>query len=150
MWRCRCQHRHSCMVISDDNKFHSHRDATCLHEECATNLIVAYLVSLCIDVDAVVARKLRRCRHRWWWSFSVPLLLCHPILLEVAPRNPQIPLPPRRNWGCLLPLPPSVHSHLELSTMRKKRSATALDSFAIVLALYSNDLLHDIDDVDEL
>ncbi|URD78257.1 hypothetical protein MUK42_01409 [Musa troglodytarum] len=34
--------------------------------------------------------------------------------------------------------------------MRKKHSTTSLNSFAVVLALCSNGLLHDDDDMDEL
>ncbi|URE06976.1 hypothetical protein MUK42_10916 [Musa troglodytarum] len=48
----------------------------------------------------------------------------------------------------LLPLPPPVRSHSKLSTMRKKRCTTSLDLFTIALALCSNGLPHDSNDVD--
>ncbi|CAL9178280.1 unnamed protein product [Musa hybrid cultivar] len=49
-----------------------------------------------------------------------------------------------------LPLPPPARSRSELSTTRKKRSAASPDPFAAALAVCSNGLPHDGDDVGEL
>ncbi|THU58477.1 hypothetical protein C4D60_Mb03t14690 [Musa balbisiana] len=48
------------------------------------------------------------------------------------------------------PLSPSVCSHLKLSTTHKKCSATSPNPFATVLALCSNSLPYNDDDVDKL
>ncbi|URE37770.1 hypothetical protein MUK42_03521 [Musa troglodytarum] len=50
----------------------------------------------------------------------------------------------------LLPLPPLIYSHSEFSTTCKKCSITSPNLFMVTLALCSNGLLHDGDDVDEL
>lgn len=45
-------HQHSYLVVSDDDKVHTYRDATCLHEEHIINLIVTCPASLYINIDA--------------------------------------------------------------------------------------------------
>ncbi|CAL9183828.1 unnamed protein product [Musa hybrid cultivar] len=73
------------------------------------------------------------------------LSLSHPVAVEDTSTQPLLPPhhPP-------LPLPRSVHSHPELSTTHKKCSATFPDPFVTMLALCSNSLPHNDDDVDKL
>lgn len=54
----------------------------------------------------------------------------------------RIPLP--------TPIPPLIHSHSKLSITCRKCSIASINSFAIVLALYSNGISHDNINVDEL
>ncbi|RWW62820.1 hypothetical protein BHE74_00030039 [Ensete ventricosum] len=71
----------------------------------------------------------------WEQRPGIPKSLSHPAAAEDASAHP------------LLPLPPPVRSHSELSTTRKKRSAASPDPFAAALALCSNSLPHDGDDL---
>ncbi|URE47662.1 hypothetical protein MUK42_14391 [Musa troglodytarum] len=74
----------------------------------------------------------------WEQRPGIPKSLSHSAAAEDASAHP------------LLPLPPPVRSDSELSTTRKKRSAASPDPFAAALAVCSNGLPHDGDDVDEL
>ncbi|URD91891.1 hypothetical protein MUK42_01167, partial [Musa troglodytarum] len=47
-------------------------------------------------------------------------------------------------------LTPSLHSLLELTTIHNKCSTTSPDPFTAMLALCSNSLMHNDNDVDEL
>lgn len=63
--RRRCWHRCYCSCLSafDDNNICSHRDTTRLYEKRVVDLIATHpmLLRICIDVDTVIAWKLRQC-----------------------------------------------------------------------------------------
>ncbi|CAL9104794.1 unnamed protein product [Musa acuminata var. zebrina] len=74
------------------------------------------------------------------------LSLSHPAVVEDTSTQPLLPPPPPSPP----PHPPSIHSHPELSTTYKKCYATFLDPFVTMLALCSNSIPHNEDDVDKL
>ncbi|RWW86357.1 hypothetical protein BHE74_00004872 [Ensete ventricosum] len=116
----------------DLSRVHFHCDATHLYEERATDHIATYphmVVTVPYPPTLSLSNFLRSS------ALEIPKFLSHTVVVKDTSAHR---------------LPPSIHSHSEVSTMRKKCSVAFLNSFAATLALCSVGLLHNDNNIGEL